>query len=910
MADVPSFEEFFTAAWGTPPFRWQTRLACQVIERGVWPDVLDIPTGAGKTASLDVAVYSLAADPTRFARRIVFVVDRRIVVDQVVERARALADSLASAVVGPLAAVGSRLRSLTGDLGGDSPLAVASLRGGTARVDDSWAAWPHQPTVIAATVDQVGSRLLFSGYGVSDRMAPIHAGLLGNDTLFLLDEVQISLPFARTLAVVQRRRCAAGVIVPSGRWQAVRMSATPDASEGEERFTLEDADLTGPAGMELARRLTASKPGRCFLVPTKKGQDTRRALAEAMAEQVRSLRASGLRGVIGVIVNRVATAHAVAEALTGVEADIILLTGRMRPLDRAEQVSRAEQFADADRTDLGDAQPNAVVVATQCIEVGADLSFDGMVTEICPLSAFRQRCGRLDRRGRRAAAGVPAPVIVVATADQVTSKDEDPVYGAALSATWHALAGLGESFDAGPRSAALGALASRSELHAAVPDEPLLLPSHLDLLASTGPRSTVSPEIAPFLHGFTDVEPEVRVVWREPEDPSIQADVLRLCPPRVGEALDLPMVAARRWLASRLGRGVQGDDLTGEVSDLEGMAQASDVPPSDARVWVWRGADDVAERALAEVRPGDTLVVPTTIGGLAAGCWAPNSLEPVEDLGDQAQLDAGARAVVRVPTEVQEEPDSPPGWTAVPLITATDRVRWILLGPTNRGNRLSLDGSDETNSVTGVAVPLADHLEGVAQYAEVFARSCGMPDHVVHDVVLAAKLHDLGKIDPRFQAWMRGGDRLAARIDGQILAKGLLPACRTQRAREASGYPKGMRHEYLSAVLLADHEVLGAAYDRDLVLHLVLSHHGGARPVPLPVPDPSPVDVKWARDGQEFTGSTDVASSLDALEALERFWRLTRRYGWWGLAWIEAVLRLADHRRSQSEALASKKGEP
>src|SRR5262249_38327668 len=154
------------------PFPWQERLAKRVCD-GDWPRAIALPTAAGKTACIDIAVFALACRAQTAPRRIFFVVDRRIVVDQAWLHARAMAERLAMAPSGILKTVADSLRELAED---DRPLDVFALRGGMYR-ESSWARSPLQPTIMASTVDQVGSRLLFRGYGVSDSMKPIHAGL-------------------------------------------------------------------------------------------------------------------------------------------------------------------------------------------------------------------------------------------------------------------------------------------------------------------------------------------------------------------------------------------------------------------------------------------------------------------------------------------------------------------------------------------------------------------------------------------------------------------------------------------------------------------------------------------------------------------------------------------------------------
>ena len=420
------FAAFFRDVHGYPPFPWQCRLTAQVLGSGVWPKVIDLPTGAGKTAVLDTAVFAMAARSATFPRRIVFVIDRRIVVDQVCQRAERIRDRVAAGETPILHRVRERLRTLSDE---GSPLGVAALRGGVP-VDHEWTHRPDQPWVVVSTVDQFGSRLLFRGYSVSPGMRPVHAGLAGNDCLVILDEVHLSVPFAETLARVST--------LPSGalprRFAIVEMSATP-SDRNTERFELDPSkDLD--ACEELKRRVEARKEAELVSI---RNHD---ALPTDVVKIVQSIARSpetdlGIRSV-GVVVNRVRSARETHYALARAGYATHLITGRMRPLDRVDALDTIGPIVEPDgerpSVDL------TVVVATQAIEVGADFSFDALITECAAVDSLRQRFGRLDRRGTCFdRTGRAARAWIIGPKSVVNSRRPDPIYGDAAKRTWEEL---------------------------------------------------------------------------------------------------------------------------------------------------------------------------------------------------------------------------------------------------------------------------------------------------------------------------------------------------------------------------------------------------------------------------------------------------------------------------------------
>jgi len=232
--------------------------------------------------------------------------------------------------------------------------------------------------------------------------------------------------------------------------------------------------------------------------------------------------------------------------------------------------------------------------------------------------------------------------------------------------------------------------------------------------------------------------------------------------------------------------------------------------------------------------------------------------------------------------------------------------RWMSGRHTIVGDSAQITEDSRWSSFTGVEVTLPHHLERVSALARQYAACVGLPDELAGDFALAGAWHDVGKADIRFQRWLHGGSEFRALTQSTPLAKSQrrTGSRATMRlARQRAGYPDRYRHELMSLAMMAaaGGQIGAGACDWDLVQHLVASHHGHCRPFAPFAPDPAPVQVSFTKDG-----SSASATSVHGFERLdsgvaERFWRLVYRYGWWGLAWLEAMFRLADHRQSERE---------
>lgn len=689
---VEQFADFYEAVHGWPPLAWQSELAQQVCLHG-WPRWIDLPTSSGKTAVVDMAVFALAFQATqaepiaacaKAPRRIFFTVDRRLIVSQAYRHGRKLCEALWNAAKNPssvelpvLVQMAEALLQLSG--GGDQavPLDCYELRGGIPR-DDAWVRSPTQPTLLTTTVDQIGSRMLFRGYGVSDRNLPIHAALTANDSLILLDEAHCSVPFGETVEAIEHYRSEAFAQQPiESPLRLVRMTATPPETNapGEAGTVFRMQERHYEANEILRKRHDCSKPVELVLDDKAKGKTIAKKLAKTLVQQAVDLATKHQCRKVAVVCNRIDIAKETYRLLIEKKHAADLMIGRMRPIDRDAATERlTDLYQSNPKLELVDEDTSATfLVATQTIEVGADFDFDGLVSQCAALDSLKQRFGRLNRLGQHP---VCRGVIVAAAGDLVApdkiddAKPVDPIYGNALVRTWyalqqHATRSENQSDDSEPvamvdfavrgeDSISRWATGDVSGCQTQPPHALTLMPAHVDMLCQTMPKPAPDPDIAMYLHGVPPEgkqtsTPSVRLVWRNDlqmpdwrvlsstgELQKAFANQARreawiatvdVCPPATGECMSVPLYLLQMWLK---GQVVADDyaDVDGESRDEE-QVDATEFGEQLSRFGLaFRGGMKttpggesftnsfvVGPRNIRKLRDGDTIVLPAQFGG-------------------------------------------------------------------------------------------------------------------------------------------------------------------------------------------------------------------------------------------------------------------------------------------------------
>jgi CRISPR-associated endonuclease/helicase Cas3 len=879
------FATAFEALTGNPPFPWQQELYKRFISDRPdnIPDSSNLPTGLGKTSVIAIWLLALATAPTgKVPRRLVYVVNRRTVVDQSTDEARKLRDVLVGAF-GPPTQIQMEIATALAKLSADPhglPLAISTLRGQFAD-NREWSSNPTRPAVIAGTVDMIGSRLLFSGYGVGFKMKPLHAGFLGQDALLVHDEAHLEPAFQ---ALIEAIACEQRGGQLDDRDQGV--------DQGRRRtdfrpFRVMALTATHRGGGEAFELTPAEKAGEVPVVRdrlfAKKGIKPVDAERSKLALEIGrlSLRHKDSDKAVVIFVRTIEDVNTVRSTLTeknkGVPADRVQqLTGTLRGLERDDLATSDRVFARfLPDPKVIPKEDTVYLICTSAGEVGVDISADHMVSDLTPLDSMAQRLGRVNRRG-----GGAAEIDVVYERDPDPKKKDDPLE----KARWATLARLRElppcdwiadRHEGSPHE--IGRLIrglTEKQRTATFSPTPTVLPTS-DILFDAWALTTIRdklpgrPAVEPYLHGLSEWQPpETHVAWRE-EVGVITSDLREQDKP--ADLLEDYPLKPHELLR----------DSSSRVFDrLKKLKAAGGTP-----VWLISDDDTVEVTTLAELIDAGkeeierkTILLPPSAGGLENGMLTGNP-EPADDVADELFEEKGNRRRVRV-WDDDEEFDA-----------KTENMRLIRRIDLPAGGEdedtegrswhwfeLPKDGDTDGSKANKKPVLWEVHTKDVTDNATAYLANLPLPQGLKDAIILAAKCHDFGKRRKLFQTILGN-----FKYPDKVLAKS---------GKKGGRVPELYRHEFGSLVNVLDEsrpecaELRKLSADmQDVVLHLIAVHHGYGRPH-------FPADRAFDPESK--------GQNVDSIAAavVQRFARLQRRYGRWGLAYLESLLRAADYAAS------------
>ncbi|MEM2251360.1 MAG: type I-U CRISPR-associated helicase/endonuclease Cas3 [Candidatus Hadarchaeales archaeon] len=854
------FRDHFKKVTGYDPFPWQERLFLSLLQ-GEIPFSIDIPTGCGKTKVMVIWLLALAYQAQngniQLPRRLIWIVNRRTIVDQATEEAEEIAEKVQS--IQSL----KELLALISVLGNEEPVVVSTLRGEHAD-NEKWKEDPSRPAIIVGTVDMIGSKLLFRGYGDGRWKRPYHAGLLGIDSMLVLDEVHLVPAFEKLLLKIKELNRSK---VPRP-FCVVFVGATLRRKKGE-TLTLSEED---ERNSEISRRISARKTLRLH-----EEKEVRKAILE------KALEYRDKKCRIAVFVKSPEDAQQIANELKKkAENRVLLLTGEIRGYERDLLVKSPlfRQFHFKEQTDK--VENTIYFVSTSAGEVGIDLNVDHCVCDLASIDSLIQRFGRVNRGGRTES------VIDLFYGDKKEMEDSE-------RKTLDFLLEKGENIDVSPQ--AIRKWKIQDSLFSPEPFSPDLTFNELELWSMT---SVHDEELDPngkykveyWLHGNEEKEPEIFLVWREDVE-----YLARLLPERAEEVEEILTDFYHPFSKEKLRIPIKKF-----AKFCRKLIKVFASERKEMYVLVLKGTKveklklEELEEKLEDELSFSTLFLPLEVGGLNDQGyldeeWIGRRRKHL-DVADEALVEGlerrrlfcrqeGLRWRVRKLGEEKEEEVEDLNEYLTKNFRGWARRTISFEEQPEPEKLIYLKKFEPEFDESPKEVLLEEHSKDAEKFASEICQKLGFPPNLGEIIKRAARLHDEGK---RLKDWQE-------KVMGNLhpTPQNLLAKC-PEKKSEKFHY----RHE-IGSLLLAREK-----HPDDLLLHLIAASHGRARPLFEENTFPHPHET-------EYIGVCTLSLSREEewelrKECARRFHKLQIEWGYFGLAYLESIVKAADVLASRGKA--------
>ena len=804
---------------------------------GKFPTQLDIPTGLGKTSIMTIWLIakskSISDASTKIPSRLIYIVDRRVIVDQATTEAETIAN---------------RVKDIQ-ELQNVAKLSISKLRGGGGTSDSrEWLTHPENPAIIIGTIDMIGSRLLFSGYNLSDKMKSFYAGLLGQDSLIVLDEAHLSPAMMRSLKDMQQisRNEGQENLYPP---EVLFMSATQHHSYRTENiFRINGKDLKN---LEVNKRYNTEKI--IELVETK---DKLKKMFEFSKK---------IEGRILIYLQKPKDVKTMAKMLMGDGQEAVMLTGTLRGYERDQLVKKDTWKSFLGKCDKGGPK---FLVSTSAGEVGVDLDADHMICDMTTFDSLVQRLGRVNRSGCRES----RVFIIYEKTDLQKGK-----IATQLEKTKELLESLTKNakYNASPANISKIKLEQKRDTFVPEPETQPLTMDILEVWALTSIHRQYHslPEVSYWLRGEKEANPpETHIAWRDDvryitAHPEKIQDV-------VGSYRVLPHETARDYSSNV-------HKMLNKLKDNQDERAAIVKPNGDCTS---KRIRDIAEE---EIRFA-TIILPRNVGGLDSEGFIDSTGKNVRDVADDKEYRSSNRWIVehdeggihriiedihgnKVNQDLSEWVNDNPQMKLVEQVRIGDMEDE---GP-YREIQYYVERPEQQQSKSTREQRLEEHHNAVEEASRKVTETLSLPKTIKEAIVTASKFHDAGKAREHWQKCMH--------VD-----KDRRPLAKTGNTKQPLNLG-GFRHEFASVMDCMDKFEISCHAEKDLILHLIAAHHGWARPCFMP-------DAVLHEADQTRKKKAELVSA----DVMRRYHKLQKRFGLWGLAWLEGLVRGADWQASKN----------